>query len=80
MDSILWMNESWKEVTSTTINNCFKKAGFGVPALVSVDTDDDDDGSNNINEELMLMKEDMTPKEYSLCDEDSQLCEVFEED
>ena len=48
LDALRMLNNAWAKVTSATISNCYKHAGFKYPDSVAVTTDDEDDIDDDI--------------------------------
>lgn len=80
LDAILMIYDAWNKLTSATIFNCYKHAGFvrDSPSVVADNDDDDDDvplsvWARALNKGLPIGNEEL--EQYSAIDDDLATCE-----
>ena len=86
LDAIMFVNEAWKIVKSSTITNCWKKTGI-LPNFEDYDSDQEDtDDTDEINSELQDMinklnlKDSITAEKFIHIDDEIPIEQLSDED
>lgn len=53
-NAVIWLHKAWHQVTPKCIQNCFRKAGFFIPAISSTDEIVDHSEHDSDNDDLSL--------------------------
>lgn len=54
LNAVNWLHKAWHQVTPKCIQNCFRKAGFFIPAITSTDEIEDHSEHDSDDDDLSL--------------------------